>query len=163
MKKGKKKAEPARSELEQLVKPRIEKLNSKFNGFPQEQRKLILVVTGVMIAMLCGSMVFNAIYGVPAMPVSMDKITFPKDIYMQQPDTTKLIPIGKMKGEIDGEFEAFYLAVDKDDQAYINRDPDYGDDRYDKSKGWEPITREQLAVYEKELHFMPHQKKSLKP
>ena len=68
-----------------------------------------------------------------------------------------------MKGEIDGDFEAFYLAVDKDGQVYLNRDPDYSENRYEKSRGWELVTREQLAVYEKELHFIPLQKKSLKP
>lgn len=74
-----------------------------------------------------------------------------------------LTPIGKMKGEINREFTAFYLAVDKNGQAYINHDPEYGDDRYVKSNGWKPITNEQLAFYEDELHFIPHQKKSLKP
>ncbi|MBX2956152.1 MAG: hypothetical protein KF846_08345 [Cyclobacteriaceae bacterium] len=151
------------SAWERWSKPRIEKLNTKFNGFPQGTRKSILIVMGVLIAILCGMMVFNAIYGVPANPVSVDKITLSKDIYMPQPGTQTLTPIGKMKGEIDGEFEAFYLAVDKNGQVYINHNPEYGEDRYDKSKGWEPVTHEQLEVYEGELHFIPHHKKSLKP
>jgi hypothetical protein len=163
MKKEKRKAQSTRAVLTQLIKPRIEKLNTMFNRFPQGRRKIILVIVGVMIAMLCGKVVFNAIYGVPANPISVDKITIPKDIYMPQTDTQTLTPIGKMKGEIDGEFEAFYLAVDKSGELYINRDPEHGEDRYDKSNGWEPVTREQLAVYEKELHFIPHQKRSLKP
>lgn len=66
-----------------------------------------------MIACLSGAMVLDAIYGVPANPLTFDKITLPHDIQMQQTDTTTLTPIGKMKGEIDGDFEAFYLAVDK--------------------------------------------------
>ncbi|QLH32233.1 MAG: hypothetical protein HWD62_07135 [Cyclobacteriaceae bacterium] len=116
-----------------------------------------------MIACLSGAMVLDAIYGVPANPLTFDKITLPHDIQMQQTDTTTLTPIGKMKGEIDGDFEAFYLAVDKNGQVYLNRDPDYSENRYDKSRGWELVTHEQLAVYEKELHFIPHQRRSLKP
>ncbi len=81
----------------------------------------------------------------------------------QQSNGQMLTPIGKMKGEINREFTAFYLAVDKNGQVYINHDPEYGEDRYVKSNGWKPITNEQLSFYEDELHFIPHQKKSLKP
>lgn len=142
---------------------RMESLNARFNSIPHGKRKMILVMAGALIALLSGTILLNAIYGVPANPLSIDKITIPHDIYMKPTDTTLLTPVGKMKGEIDGEFEAFYLAVDKEGQVYINRDPGYSEDRYDKSKGWEPVTREQLAQYEKALHFIPHQKKGLKP
>ncbi|HMR55868.1 MAG TPA: hypothetical protein PKC10_01030 [Cyclobacteriaceae bacterium] len=159
----KKKIKGSLSPMQQQVMQRIDYLNTTFNAFPQSKKKIILAVTGVMIACLSGAMVLNAIYGTPASPLTFDKITLPHDIQMQQNDTTTLTPIGKMKGEIDGDFEAFYLAVDKDGQVYLNRDPDYSENRYDKSRGWELVTREQLAVYEKELHFIPHQKKSLRP
>jgi hypothetical protein len=149
--------------MQLLVMQRIDNLNTTFNAFPHGKKKIILAVTGVMIACLSSAMVLNAIYGVPANPLTFDKITLPHDIQMQQTDTTTLTPIGKMKGEIDGDFESFYLAVDKDGQVYLNRDPDYSENRYDKSRGWELVTHEQLAVYEKELHFIPHQRKSLKP
>jgi hypothetical protein len=149
--------------MQRLVMQRVDNLNTTFNAFPQGKKKIILAVTGVMIAFLSGTMVLNAIYSVPANPVTFDKITLPHDIQMQQTDTTTLTPIGKMKGEIDGDFEAFYLAVDKNGQVYLNRDPDYSENRYDKSRGWELVTHEQLAVYEKELHFIPHRSKSLKP
>jgi hypothetical protein len=151
------------SPMQRLVMQRVDNLNTTFNAFPQGKKKIILAVTGVMIAFLSGTMVLNAIYSVPANPVTFDKITLPHDIKMQQTDTTTLTPIGKMKGEIDGDFEAFYLAVDKNGQVYLNRDPDYSENRYDKSRGWELVTHEQLAVYEKELHFIPHRSKSLKP
>ena len=159
----KKKIKGSLPSMQQLVIQRIDYLNTTFNAFPQSKKKMILALTGVMIACLSGAMVLNAIYGVPANPLTFDKITLPHDIQMQQTDTTTLTPIGKMKGEIDGDFEAFYLAVDKEGQVYLNRDPDYSENRYDKSTGWELVTREQLAVYEKELHFIPHQKKSLRP
>jgi hypothetical protein len=148
---------------EQLLKPRVDQLTTTFNAFPHGMRKLILGVSGVMIAMLCAALVFNAIDEVPSTPLAMDKIALPKDIYMEQTDTIRLIPIGKMKGEIDGEFEAFYLAIDKAGQVYLNREPGFGEDQFDQSKGWQPVTREQLSVYEKELHFIPHRKQSLKP
>ena len=159
----KKKIKESLSPMQLLVMQRIDNLNTTFNAFPHGKKKIILAVTGVMIAFLSGTTVLNAIYSVPANPVTFDKITLPHDIQMQQTDTTTLTPIGKMKGEIDGDFESFYLAVDKDGQVYLNRDPDYSENRYDKSRGWELVTHEQLAVYEKELHFIPHQRKSLKP
>ncbi len=159
----KKKIKESLSPMQLLVMQCIDNLNTTFNAFPHGKKKIILAVTGVMIACLSGAMVLDAIYGVPANPLTFDKITLPHDIQMQQTDTTTLTPIGKMKGEIDGDFEAFYLAVDKDGQVYLNRDPDYSENRYDKSRGWELVTHEQLAVYEKELHFIPHQRKSLKP
>ena len=93
---------------------------------------------------------------------SIDRITLPKDINMNEPGTNKLTPIGKMKGEIDGEFEAFHVAVDQEGQLFINRDPEFSKDSLNKSKGWEPITRQQLETYQKQLHFIPSHKKGLK-
>ena len=75
---------------------------------------------------------------------------------------TKLTPVGKMKGEINGEFESFYIAVDREGQLFINHDPEYSEDRYKKSNGWKPITRQQLEAYETNLHFFPSQKKGLR-
>lgn len=141
----------------------VMKDESRHHPFTNIRRKAILIAAGLVIASLCGVILYNAIYGISAKTISLDKITLPEDIYMQPTDTVKLIPIGKMKGELDGEFEAFYLAIDKDGQVYLNRDPELSEDRYDKSKGWEPVTREQLKVYEKELHFIRHQKKRLTP
>jgi hypothetical protein len=83
-------------------------------------------------------------------------------VMQQQSNEQLLTPIGKMKGEINKEFESFYLAVDKDGQIYMNRNPEYSEDRYDKSKGWELITQEQLAGYKKELHFIPQKSRTPK-
>ncbi len=141
----------------------VMKDESRHGPFSNIKRRAILVAAGLVIASLCGVILHNAIDGISANTISLDKITLPEDIYMQPTDTVKLIPIGKMKGELDGEFEAFYLAIDKEGQVYLNRDPELSEDRYDKSRGWEPVTREQLKVYEKELHFIRHQKKRLTP
>ena len=89
-------------------------------------------------------------------------ITLPKDIYMETQRSIKLIHVGKLKGEIDDEFKSFHLAVDGEGQLYLNRDPEFSKDSLNKSKGWEPITRQQLETYEKQLHFIPSQKKGLK-
>ncbi|HEX8041847.1 MAG TPA: hypothetical protein VF490_22025 [Chryseosolibacter sp.] len=77
-------------------------------------------------------------------------------------DTEQLNPVGKMKGEINGGFESFYIAVDREGQLFINHDPEYSEDRYKKSNGWKPITRQQLEAYEGDLRFFPSQRKSLR-
>lgn len=81
---------------------------------------------------------------------------------MNEQNEEKLTPIGKMKGELDGEFEAFYVAVDYTGQLFINHNPKFSKDSLLQSKGWEPITRQQLEVYEKQLHFIPQRKNGLK-
>lgn len=74
----------------------------------------------------------------------------------------QLKPVGKMKGEIDDEFESFYLARNKDGQVYMNRNPEYTQDRYDQTKGWEAITQAQLNEYKTKLHFIPQKTRRLK-
>ncbi len=76
--------------------------------------------------------------------------------------SAKLLPVGKMKGEIDSRYEAFYLAVDTDGKLYLNRDMDYGRNAYRKSERWEEITPDQLQTYESRLHFLPHRAKGQK-
>ncbi|MBX2896840.1 MAG: hypothetical protein KF763_15445 [Cyclobacteriaceae bacterium] len=82
---------------------------------------------------------------------------------MQGRFNKQLIPAGKLKGELEGEFEAMYVARDVDGKLYLNRNPEYTPDRYNPSKGWEAITQAQLDNYKKELHFIPHKRKRLKP
>jgi hypothetical protein len=84
------------------------------------------------------------------------------DYRIEDRDTQQLNPVGKMKGEIDGEFESFYIAVDQEGQLFINRDPEHSEDRYKKSNGWRPITRQQLEAYEGDLRFFPSQRKGLR-
>ena len=70
-----------------------------------------------------------------------------------------------MKGEVNGEFDSFYVAIDKSARIFINRDIDYAPNAYTKSKKWKEITRTKLGEYERDLTFRPiNQKpKSLKP
>jgi hypothetical protein len=78
------------------------------------------------------------------------------------PDKDELIPLGKMKGEVNGEFEAFYLAVDMNGQLHMNRSPEYSTGRWKKGNGWEPLTREKLAAFEKDLRLIPIRRHQLK-
>ncbi len=74
----------------------------------------------------------------------------------------QVIPLGKMKGEIAGEYTSFHVAVDMEGQLFINPDPEFSKDSLNKEKGWEPITRQQLDKYEEQLHFIPTHKKTMK-
>lgn len=84
------------------------------------------------------------------------------DYGVEDRDTEQLNPVGKMKGEINGKFESFYIAVDQEGELFINHDPEYSEDRYKKSNGWKPITRQQLETYERDLRFFPSQRKGLR-
>ena len=99
--------------------------------------------------------------------LSIESIKTPKDIYMKEQTEAisrdQLIPVGKLKGEMDGEFEAFYLAVDHEGRTYRNPWPGVSKGAYHKSNGWQEISREELARYEKQLHFFPARTKGLKP
>lgn len=138
-------------------------LNERVNRLSESHKKVSLLIFGLVLAAICLLQLVKSMTIEEAQStISIDKITTPKDIYMNDSATQKLTPIGKMKGEIDGEFEAFYIAVDTEGQLFINRDPEFSRDSLNKSKGWKPITRQQLDAYEKQLHFIPAQKKGLK-
>lgn len=149
---------------EKNIQGKIDWLSTKFNALPLRVKQVCVISFGMMTSMLCMVLVFQALQGKMNNTIQIEDITFPNDIYMNNTDTTKqLIPVGKLKGEIDGEFEAFYVAVDDKGQPYINRNPSFGASRFVKSEEWKPITRQQLEVYEKQLHFIPHKTKGLKP
>lgn len=138
-------------------------LNERVNSLSESRKKISLLIFGSMLAAVCLVQLVQSVTSEKERTtISIDKITSPKDIYMNDSATKKLTPIGKMKGEIDGEFEAFYVAVDTEGQLFINRDPEFSRDSLNKTKGWEPITRQQLNAYEKKLHFIPAQKRGLK-
>lgn len=74
-----------------------------------------------------------------------------------------LSPAGKLKGEMNGQFEAFYLAVDKDGGFFMNRNLQFVDKPYAKANGWSEISSKQLAEYLQHLSFVNKKSKSLKP
>jgi hypothetical protein len=146
------------------AKSKVDRINTAFNALPLRTKQVTVIFFGMALAMICIVLVAQAFQAEMGNTISIDKITLPKDTFMKQTDTTKqLIPVGKLKGEINGEFEAFYVAVDEAGQAYINRDPEFGANRFVKSEQWQPISQKELAAYEKELHFIPHKAKGLRP
>jgi hypothetical protein len=71
-----------------------------------------------------------------------------------------LIPIGKMKGEVNGEYDSFYVAIDRNAAIFINRNINYSDSAFQKGRDWQEVSRQKLAEYEKHLHFLPVNRKS---
>lgn len=153
----------AHSRIQQEIKALSVRLNRTFDNLSQRSKRLCVILVGAVVATICLTLIVTAIYGHLDNTVSIDSLTLPTNIHTPMKDTTQLTPLGKMKGEINGTFEAFHVAVDKNGQLFINRNPTYAKDRFLKSNGWEPITRIQLEKFEKDLHFIPGQKHSLKP
>jgi hypothetical protein len=142
-------------------------LNSRFNSLSAQRKKLSLLFFGLVMCGISLSLIIQALQQQEIMTqYTVDKISIPKDAYMNDKSKTsddQLIPVGKLKGEINGVFEAFYLAVDRNGITYINRSLEFSAGAYNKSHGWEEISRRDLERYSKELHFLRYQGKRLKP
>jgi hypothetical protein len=143
-------------------------LSRRFNSLPTHYKKISLLVFGLAMGGISFLLIIQALQQQEiSSKYVIDKISIPKDVYMEDKlnplSDDQLIPVGKLKGEMDGEFEAFYLAVDRNGMTYINRSPEFSEDAYNKSNGWQLITRQALEMYKKQLHFLPHRSKGLKP
>jgi hypothetical protein len=142
-------------------------LNKAFNSLSIVIQRRIMITCGMATASAILLLTIMPFYTRQENIIDPEPITLPQDIYqyhdMEQHNAKTLAPIGKMKGEIDGKFESFYIAIDNQGTVFINRDPLYGSERFLKANGWEAITIEQLREYEKKLHFIPHSKKGLTP
>lgn len=150
------------------MRSKVTQLNHAFNSLPITTRRRVAVTAGIVTALTILMLTVLPFYKTQENIPDVETITLPLDINqhpdMEQHNANTLAPLGKMKGEIDDKFEAFYLAVDNEGTVFINRDPPYGADRFLKTNGWEAITMEQLKQYEKELHFIPHNnRKGLTP
>ncbi len=142
-------------------------LNTSFNSFSIKSRQVGSLAFGALMGSISLALIVQGINGEQDnKDLTIGKITLPNDIYMKEEEQPiredQLIPVGKLKGEIDGEFEAFYLAVDKAGQTYINHSPEFSDSAYQKSKGWEQISKQDLKRFEAHLHFIPLKSKGLK-
>ncbi len=148
------------------MKEVIAVVNDFFNSRSQLEKKVMLLIFGVTVGGLSFMLIIQAFYKREGTKkLETQEIQTPSDIYMRDEKTfseDELIPIGKLKGEIGGEFEAFYLAVDLNGKTYINRSPEFSRDAYHKSKGWEEISRTDLERYQRELHFLPARSKGVK-
>jgi hypothetical protein len=135
--------------------------NTRFNGLSVTEKKLSVVLCGFLVGVVCVMLITQAINGNSKRSITVTRITDTKDSYMKKnyKDFNQLIPLGKMKGMVDGEYDSFYVAIDKEASIYINRSIEYSDSAYIKSNRWEKITRQKLDEYAKSLHFLPFQSK----
>jgi hypothetical protein len=140
--------------------------NETFNRLPKQHKKSAVVVFGICVTVISGVLILQASRNEPNKTgFKPDRIAMPYDIFMKDESGTtedQLTPVGKMKGEIDGEFESFYVAVDNQGAVYINRDIEYSERAYEKTDDWKQISKEKLMEYERDLHFIPSQGKGLR-
>lgn len=147
------------SRTEKLFRSRVGAASQTFNRLSKQGQKTIVIVFGICVTIISVFLILQD----PRDPGSNtgfkpDKIAMPYDIFMENETRVtenQLTPVGKMKGEIDGEFESFYVAVDNKGTVYINRDIEYSERAYRKTEDWKQISKEKLMEYEKELHFIP--------
>lgn len=157
-----------RLKIEGNLRGRVQKVNHHFNSLPLKVKRVMLLVFGLVMGGVSLMLIIQALSNKENNEaISIQRIKMPKDIYMKEEQAIsedQLIPVGKFKGEINDEFEAFYLAVDTNGKTYINRSLDFSRDAYDKSNGWEEISKAELEHYQKQLHFvLPAKNKGLKP
>jgi hypothetical protein len=131
-----------------------DRLNNHFNRMSTGAKKGCVIAFGTLCAFLCVC-TSTGLLKLSSTSITNDNITMPKSIQEEMKDgnSEKLIPLGKMKGEHKGEFESFYVAIDKDARVFINRDIRYDSTAYSKSRDWKEITMAELKDYNKSLHF----------
>jgi hypothetical protein len=144
---------------------KIELVNTTFNQLPSSRKKASILVFGLCVTAISAILVIGAVRDHSNhILFRPERIAMPYDIFMKDGTNiteTQLTPVGKMKGEIDGEFESFYVAVDNAGGIYINRDIEYSERAYDKTDDWKQISREKLTEYEKDLHFIPSRSRGI--
>jgi hypothetical protein len=149
-----------KNHLNHAIRSAINWLNRRFNGLPLRMKKTYTIVFVALTVMVC-TVIAIAPRDLSKLKINEHLIT--PDIPMMDPkENQKLIPLGKMKGEVDGNFESFYVAIDNEGKLFINRNLNYGKDAYTKDDRWESISQQQLKKYEQQLHFIPLKSKGLK-
>lgn len=145
---------------------RVNRLNSSFNGLSKRRKQMFILVFGICITGVSATLVIQALRNEKSkINFKTDQIAMPYDIFMDDEriiSEDQLTPVGKMKGEIDGEFQSFYVAVDREGAIYINRDIEYSERAYDKTENWKQISREKLMEYEKDLDFIPSRSRGVR-
>jgi hypothetical protein len=149
-----------------MANNKIESANRSFNRLPSSKKKVAILLFGVCITGISGMLIIQALRNQEnQVQFKPERIAMPYDIFMKDEKSVsedQLTPVGKMKGEIDGEFESFYVAVDSKGSIYINPDIEYAESAYDLTDAWKQISREKLMGYEKELHFLPSRTKGVR-
>lgn len=145
--------------LQRTLAKKVTALNEGFNGLSRRKQQFAVLVFGVTITIVCVMFIlYSKGCGSAVRLVIPNRIVMPYDIFMKserEVSEGQLTPVGKMKGEIHGEFESFYVAVDSKGSIYINRDIEYSERAYEKTDAWMQISREKLMEYERELTFIP--------
>lgn len=145
---------------------RVNAMNSFFNRQSIGRKKTTVMVFGIGVTVISAMLIIKALGNQEnSVEFEPERVAMPYDIFMQEEraiSENQLTPVGKMKGEIDGEFESFYVAVDSDGAIYINRDIEYSENAYDKTEDWKQISKEKLMEYEKDLHFTPSQTRGIR-
>ena len=154
--------EEIRKAFDGTLKRFAARLSKSFNNQTPPVRVAIAGAVGMAMAIACIVIMARAFTASNDSKLPQNSITQPT-LTPMVPDKQNefLIPLGKMKGEIDGEFEAFYLGVDTAGIVYMNRHPPF-EDTFKKSADWKMITKEKLKEYEKLLHFIPNRKKGIR-
>jgi hypothetical protein len=144
----------------------IDWANRSFNNLPNKKKKVVILLFGVCVTGISGMLIIQALRNQEnQVQFKPERIVTPYDIFMKDETSVsegQLTPVGKMKGEIDGEFESFYVAVDSKGSIYVNRNIEYAESAYDLTDAWKQISREKLMEYEKELHFLPSRTRGLR-
>lgn len=144
----------------------VNRVNSSFNRLSKRRKQMFILVFGICITGISATLVIPALRNQKSqIRFKPDRIVMPYDIFMDNErgiSKDQLTPVGKMKGEIDGEFESFYVAVDREGAIYINRDIEYSERAYDKTDDWKQISREKLMEYEKDLDFIPSRSRGVR-
>ena len=152
--------------LKKLLRSLVDGLNRIFNRLPLKTKKLVILSFGMCTSAISVMLIIQALQSQENhKEFKPGRISMPYDIFMKEEQGAsegQLVPVGKMKGEIDGEFESFYVAVDNQGQIYINRDIEYTEHAYEKTNEWKQISREKLGEYERELHFIPNRSRGIK-
>lgn len=125
----------------------------KFDRQTARTRKMLLIAFCLITGAIALNFIVNPSDELQLSVGSISKTTIAHMNRKINNDT--LIPLGKMKGEIDGQYDSFYVAVDLKAQVFINRNISYNSSAYRRENGWEPISRKKLGEFEKRLHFRP--------
>ena len=149
--------------METKIKTFCLTVSRKFGAMALRSQKGCVLSFAVLTGILGSTLILKGVSNEDTVNhVSLSQIKTPTDIYMKEKqDSDHLIIVGKLKGEVNGEFEAFYLAVDRNGQLYANHNLAFSEQPSVKSSSWEMISRKQLDYYEKTLHFLPVKGKSL--
>ena len=152
--------------LKSLMNGRIDQCNGAFNGLTQNRKRVIVIAFGICITGISAMLIIQALSSQETqIDFKPERIAMPYDIFKKEEaavSENQLIPVGKMKGEIDGDFESFYVAVDNKGSIDINREIEYSERAYEKTDVWKQISRAKLAEYEKELHFIPSRSRGVR-